>query len=246
MAWPTMRARTCASRPGCSTCGSASRFQVGEQQARVRVGNQVVSWGESLFLPGGINSTNAMDIMRLSQPGTQLKEVFLPAPIVSVASGLGIGPERRGLCADALERQLPAADRQLLVGRQRPGQGARRLWPGRGQGEERRPVGRGAALAARGHAAEPRRLCDELPRQGAQLQHQRQRPRRHRLALRGEPPAVRPERELAGGRLGDRHRTVVPTQGRGGAQCGHQRMLLAGGNCWVDEKKLPVAPDRAC
>ncbi|MFZ1606460.1 MAG: DUF1302 family protein, partial [Rhodoferax sp.] len=66
-------------------------LQVGEQQARVRVGNQVISWGESLFLPGGINSTNAMDIMRLSQPGTQLKEVFLPAPMISVASGLGKG-----------------------------------------------------------------------------------------------------------------------------------------------------------
>jgi hypothetical protein len=66
-------------------------FAVGEQQARVRIGNQVVSWGESLFLPGGINSTNAIDVMRLSQPGTQLKEVFLPAPIVSVASGLGHG-----------------------------------------------------------------------------------------------------------------------------------------------------------
>ena len=66
-------------------------FQVGEQQVRVRAGNQVISWGESLFLPGGINSTNAIDVMRLSQPGTQLKEVFLPAPIISVASGLGPG-----------------------------------------------------------------------------------------------------------------------------------------------------------
>jgi len=66
-------------------------FAVGDQQARVRVGNQVISWGESLFLPGGINSTNAIDVMRLSQPGTQLKEVFLPAPILSVASGLGHG-----------------------------------------------------------------------------------------------------------------------------------------------------------
>ena len=66
-------------------------FSVGDQQARVRVGNQVISWGESLFLPGGINSTNAVDIMRLSQPGTQLKEVFLPAPMVSFASGLGKG-----------------------------------------------------------------------------------------------------------------------------------------------------------
>jgi hypothetical protein len=66
-------------------------FDIGDQQARVRVGNQVISWGESLFLPGGINSTNAIDVMRLSQPGTQLKEVYLPAPMVSVASGLGHG-----------------------------------------------------------------------------------------------------------------------------------------------------------
>lgn len=71
-------------------------FEVGDQQARIRVGNQVVSWGESLFLPGGINSTNAIDVMRLSQPGTQLKEVFLPAPIVSVASGLGGGVNVEG------------------------------------------------------------------------------------------------------------------------------------------------------
>lgn len=69
----------------------SKEFSVGEQRARVRVGNQVISWGESLFLPGGINQTNAMDIMRLSQPGTQLKEVFLPAPIASFATGLGNG-----------------------------------------------------------------------------------------------------------------------------------------------------------
>ncbi len=69
----------------------SKEFSIGEERARVRVGNQVISWGESLFLPGGINQTNSMDIMRLSQPGTQLKEVFLPAPIVSFATGLGHG-----------------------------------------------------------------------------------------------------------------------------------------------------------
>jgi hypothetical protein len=66
-------------------------FQIQDQTARVRVGNQVINWGESLFMPGGINSTNALDIMRLSQPGTQLKEAVLPAPMVSVASGIGKG-----------------------------------------------------------------------------------------------------------------------------------------------------------
>lgn len=66
-------------------------FNLGEERARVRVGNQVVNWGESLFLPGGINQTNAIDLMRLSNPGTQLKEAILPAPMVNFASGLGHG-----------------------------------------------------------------------------------------------------------------------------------------------------------
>ncbi len=71
-------------------------FDLNGEQARLRVGNQVISWGESLFLPGGINQTNAMDLMRLAQPGTQLKEVFLPAPIVSLATGLGHGVNVEG------------------------------------------------------------------------------------------------------------------------------------------------------
>jgi hypothetical protein len=66
-------------------------FSIGEERARIRVGNQVVNWGESLFLPGGLNQTNAMDLMRLAQPGTQLKEAVLPAPMVNFASGLGHG-----------------------------------------------------------------------------------------------------------------------------------------------------------
>ena len=66
-------------------------LNIGSQRARVRVGNQVISWGESIFAIGGINSTNALDFQKLSIPGTQLKEAVLPAPIVSVASGLGHG-----------------------------------------------------------------------------------------------------------------------------------------------------------
>ncbi|MBT0961619.1 DUF1302 domain-containing protein [Denitromonas iodatirespirans] len=69
----------------------SKEFDINERLARLRVGNQVISWGESLFLPGGVNQTNAVDLMRLSQPGTQLKEAFLPAPIASLAAGLGHG-----------------------------------------------------------------------------------------------------------------------------------------------------------
>ena len=66
-------------------------LNIGSQRARIRVGNQVISWGESIFAIGGINSTNALDFQKLSIPGTQLKEAVLPAPIISIASGLGHG-----------------------------------------------------------------------------------------------------------------------------------------------------------
>ncbi|WP_437880996.1 DUF1302 domain-containing protein [Pseudomonas sp. LRF_L74] len=69
----------------------SKRFSIGDQQARLRVGNQVINWGETVFALGGLNQTNAVDLMRLSQPGTQIKEALLPAPIVSFATGLGSG-----------------------------------------------------------------------------------------------------------------------------------------------------------
>lgn len=66
-------------------------LSLGEQSARVRLGNQVVNWGESIFLLGGINATSSLDLQKYSIPGTQLKEVFLPAPMLSFGSGLGKG-----------------------------------------------------------------------------------------------------------------------------------------------------------
>jgi hypothetical protein len=66
-------------------------FSIGDQRARLRFGNQVISWGESIFAIGGINNTSTFDLQKLSVPGTQLKEAILPAPMISLASGLGHG-----------------------------------------------------------------------------------------------------------------------------------------------------------
>lgn len=44
----------------------------------VRVGRQVVSWGESTFIQGGINVINPVDVSRLRVAGAELKEAFLP------------------------------------------------------------------------------------------------------------------------------------------------------------------------
>ncbi len=63
-------------------------FNLGEQRAHARFGNQVINWGESYFATGGINNTNSVDNQKLLIPGTQLKQALLPAPMLSVASSL--------------------------------------------------------------------------------------------------------------------------------------------------------------
>jgi hypothetical protein len=63
-------------------------FELGEQRAHARFGNQVINWGESYFATGGINQTNSVDNQKLLIPGTQLKQALLPAPMLSVASSL--------------------------------------------------------------------------------------------------------------------------------------------------------------
>ncbi|GEM_PF-310778 len=54
-------------------------FEPAGAPTQVRVGRQVVNWGESLFLIGGVGtSQNPLDATKLNTPGTELKEVFLP------------------------------------------------------------------------------------------------------------------------------------------------------------------------
>lgn len=71
------------------------QFEIASRSARVRFGNQVLSWGEDIFIPGGVNSTNAIDLRKAHQPGIQLKEIMKPAPMISFSSSLanGIGFE---------------------------------------------------------------------------------------------------------------------------------------------------------
>lgn len=63
-------------------------FSWAGHNAKIRVGNQVVSWGEDIFLYGGINVTNAVDFRKWHTPGTALKEVLVPAPMVHLNTEL--------------------------------------------------------------------------------------------------------------------------------------------------------------
>lgn len=66
-------------------------FKLGSSNATVRVGNQVLSWGEDIFIIGGINQINAFDLRKLRTPGAQVKEILRPAPMVSLNAGVADG-----------------------------------------------------------------------------------------------------------------------------------------------------------
>jgi len=57
-------------------------FDVGGRRLNVRLGSQVVSWGESTFILGGINAINPIDVVRFRTPGSELKEAFIPVPML--------------------------------------------------------------------------------------------------------------------------------------------------------------------
>lgn len=59
-------------------------FDVAGMPITIRGGNQVINWGEALFRPGGISQTNALDVSRLVTPGTNIREAYLPSPMLYV------------------------------------------------------------------------------------------------------------------------------------------------------------------
>src|SRR3982751_3931927 len=60
-----------------------AKFDLGKMAAEVRLGRQVVSWGESTFIQNGINVINHFDVSALRVPGSELKEGFLPQEMVN-------------------------------------------------------------------------------------------------------------------------------------------------------------------
>ncbi len=61
---------------------------LGNMPARFAIGKQVLSWGESTFIPNGINSVNPIDVAKLRTPGSELKEALRPLNMVSASLGI--------------------------------------------------------------------------------------------------------------------------------------------------------------
>lgn len=62
-------------------------FNDGMNPVSVRIGDQVVSWGESTLISHGLN-VNPVDIARLRAPGAEVKEAFIPVGMVWSSIGI--------------------------------------------------------------------------------------------------------------------------------------------------------------
>jgi hypothetical protein len=65
-------------------------FKVADKPLQLRLGRQVINWGESLFVQG-VNGLNPVDLGTLRRPGAELKEALLPLGALSASMGLGGG-----------------------------------------------------------------------------------------------------------------------------------------------------------
>ena len=61
------------------------KSNLGGMPASLRIGRQVLSWGESTFIPNGVNSINPVDVAKLRTPGSELKEALLPIDMISTS-----------------------------------------------------------------------------------------------------------------------------------------------------------------
>ena len=74
---PTAKDRVGKNVQGLDGFVSAA-FEPMGKNLRLRAGRQVISWGESTFIPNGINVINPVDLSKLRVPGSEIKEAFLP------------------------------------------------------------------------------------------------------------------------------------------------------------------------
>ncbi|MGY4490557.1 DUF1302 domain-containing protein [Pseudomonas sp. TE3610] len=63
-------------------------YSVADQPGTVRVGRQVVNWGESVFIGNSINSINPVDLSTLHQPGEKVSDSLLPTNLLYVSQSL--------------------------------------------------------------------------------------------------------------------------------------------------------------
>jgi len=63
-------------------------YSIGDLPGTVRLGKQVVSWGESTFIGNSINSINPLDAAAFRRPGAEIKEGLIPVNMFYISQSL--------------------------------------------------------------------------------------------------------------------------------------------------------------
>lgn len=63
-------------------------YAIADKPGSVRLGKQVVSWGESTFILNSINSINPVDVAAFRRPGAEIKEGLIPVNMFYVSQSL--------------------------------------------------------------------------------------------------------------------------------------------------------------
>lgn len=63
-------------------------YSIADEPGSVRLGKQVVNWGESTFIGGGINSINPIDVSAFRRPGAEIKEGLIPVNMFYISQSL--------------------------------------------------------------------------------------------------------------------------------------------------------------
>lgn len=81
--YPDVAKRRIGYKLGLLDYSVSHNFHIGDRDLSVKVGNQVLNWGESAFLAlNSLNTINAPDSSRLRVPGFDVKELFQPQGMV--------------------------------------------------------------------------------------------------------------------------------------------------------------------
>ena len=63
-------------------------YAIGNLPGNIRLGRQVVSWGEGLFVGNSVNAINPLDVAAFRRPGSEVKEALIPVEMLYLSQSL--------------------------------------------------------------------------------------------------------------------------------------------------------------
>ncbi len=122
------------------------RWDLSGHELEVRAGRQVVNWGESTFIQGGINGAiNPFDVSAIRVPGAELREAYLPQEMLKVSYAITENVTAEAIALFRWDRTEPEPVGSYFASNDFVPEGGNRVFLGFGafsdQGVDFRPLG---------------------------------------------------------------------------------------------------------